>query len=88
MHRIDIARATGAPRVLTPDHDSVLIADVVNEWADRHTQPFTLRLTGAAGGTWSRGCGGPDLELDAVDFCRTLSGRARGDGLLNTQVPF
>jgi len=27
-------------------------------------------------------------ELDAVEFCRTLCGRASGDGLLATEVPF
>lgn len=87
MHRADIVRATGAPHMLTADHDGVLVADVVNEWAGRHGAPFTLRLTGPAGGTWSRG-GGPDLELDAVDFCRALSGRGPATGLLHTQVPF
>jgi uncharacterized protein (TIGR03083 family) len=88
MHRIDIVRATGAPHVLSADHDGVLVADVVNEWAERHGQPFTLRLTGPAGGSWSRGSGGPDLEMDAIDFCRSLSGRGPTDGLLGTQVPF
>ncbi len=27
-------------------------------------------------------------ELDAVEFCRVLAGRAEGDGLLSTIVPF
>jgi uncharacterized protein (TIGR03083 family) len=88
MHRIDIARATGAPLVLTAEHDGVLVADVVAEWAARHGRPFTLRLTGPAGGSWSHGSGGPELELDAVEFCRILSGRAPADGLLSTEVPF
>jgi uncharacterized protein (TIGR03083 family) len=88
MHRIDIARATGADLVHTADHDGVLVADVVAEWAERHGAPFTLRLTGPAGGTWSRGTGGPALELDAAEFCRTVSGREAGEGLLGTQVPF
>ena len=51
MHRIDTARATGAELVLTPEHDGVIVADVVAEWARRHQQPFTLELTGAAGGS-------------------------------------
>ena len=50
MHRVDIARATGREMVLTPEHDGRIIADVVAEWARRHGQPFTLTLTGPAGG--------------------------------------
>jgi uncharacterized protein (TIGR03083 family) len=88
MHRADIARATGTDLVLTADHDGVLIADVVAEWAARHGQPYTLHLTGTAGGTWSRGAGGPLIETGAVEFCRVLSGRGHADGLLAVQVPF
>jgi uncharacterized protein (TIGR03083 family) len=88
MHRVDIARATGAELVLTADHDGVLVADVVAEWAQRHGQPYTLQLTGPAGGRWSSGRGGPELELDAVEFCRLLSGRGHATGLLATEVPF
>jgi uncharacterized protein (TIGR03083 family) len=84
MHRSDLALATGAPMVLTPEHDGVLVDDVVREWAARHGRPFTLRLTGPAGGTW--GEGGPVLEFDAVEFCRALSGR--GTAPLDTEVPF
>ncbi|MDQ1719027.1 MAG: hypothetical protein QOE89_2980, partial [Pseudonocardiales bacterium] len=76
MHRIDITRATGAAHLLTAEHDGVLIADIVIEWAERHGQPFSLNLTGPAGGRWTVGTGGPQLELDVVDFCRALSGRA------------
>jgi hypothetical protein len=74
--------------VLTPEHDGAIVADVVAEWGRRHGQPYTLHLTGPAGGRWSNGSGGPELELDAVDFCRILSGRAHGEGLLETEVPF
>ena len=88
MHRVDVSRATGRALVLTPEHDGVLVADVVEEWAQRHGQPYRLTLTGPAGGSWSRGSGGPAVELDAVEFCRTLSGRQAGEGLLATQVPF
>ncbi|MFI6101375.1 maleylpyruvate isomerase family mycothiol-dependent enzyme [Lentzea sp. NPDC051213] len=84
MHRVDITRATGVPMVLTADHDGVLVDDVVREWAERHGQPFTLHLTGPAGGTW--GSGGPALAFDAVEFCRALSGR--GTAALETDVPF
>ncbi|WP_181780636.1 hypothetical protein [Pseudonocardia pini] len=44
-------------------------------------------LTGPAGGRWEFGTG-PLLELAAVDFCRTVSLRERGTGLLATEVPF
>ena len=89
MHRIDIARATGREMTLTADHDGRLIADVVAEWARRHGQPFTLALTGPAGATYTSGPNpGERLELDAVEFCRILSGRVPGRGLLAQQVPF
>ena len=88
MHRSDIALATGRPMALTPDHDGVLVSNVAKEWAGRHGQPCSLTLTGPAGGSWQWGDGGPSYELDAVEFCRILSGRATGEGLLLTQVPF
>jgi uncharacterized protein (TIGR03083 family) len=88
MHRMDIARATGRAPVLSADHDGVIVADVVAEWAGRHGAAYELTLTGPAGGTWSRGRVGEVVEMDAVDFCRVLSGRDPGEGLLATQVPF
>ncbi|RZL83059.1 MAG: maleylpyruvate isomerase family mycothiol-dependent enzyme [Rhodococcus sp. (in: high G+C Gram-positive bacteria)] len=88
MHRVDLCRATGRPLRLSADHDGELIADVVLEWAGRHRQPFRLHLTGPAGGTWSSGADGETLELDAVEFCRILSERKPGTGLLATPVPF
>jgi uncharacterized protein (TIGR03083 family) len=88
MHRIDIARATGRQPRLSAEHDGVLVADVVAEWAGRHGRPYRLRLTGPAGGSWSAGSGGEELAVDAVEFCRLLSGRGEGVGLLGQQVPF
>jgi uncharacterized protein (TIGR03083 family) len=88
MHRTDIAVATGRPMELTADHDGVLVADAVEEWASRHGQPCRLTLTGPAGGTWTFGSGGVELQHDAVDFCRILSGRGSAEGLLATEVPF
>lgn len=89
MHRVDIARATGRELVLTPDHDGRIIADVVAEWARRHGQPFKLTLTGPAGGAFLSGDGaGERIAIDAVEFCRMLSGRAQGRGLLSQAVPF
>lgn len=87
-HRVDIARATGRTLALDPATDGAIVADVVAEWAERHGQPFDLTLTGPAGGTFARGHGGERLELDAVEFCRILSGRAEGDGLLGVRVLF
>jgi uncharacterized protein (TIGR03083 family) len=87
MHRTDLSAATGRPMTLTPDHDGVIVDDVVAEWAERHGRPYQLELTGPAGGSWRRG----DAELvilDAVEFCRIISGRGAGVGLLETQVPF
>jgi hypothetical protein len=88
MHRGDVSRAVGRDPVLTADHDGRIIADVVAEWSRRHDQPFTLTLTGPAGGTFVAGDGGEHIQLDAVEFCRILSGRAEGAGLLSTEVPF
>ena len=88
MHRVDVTRATGRPHELTADHDGRIVADVVGEWARRHGRPFALELTGPAGGTFLRASGGPELTLDAVEFCRILSGRAAGEGLLARRVPF
>jgi hypothetical protein len=88
MHRTDVCRATGREPRLTADHDAVLVADVVAEWAARHGRPYRLRLTGPAGGSWSSGTGGEEIELDAVEFCRVLSGRGEGTGLLTQAVPF
>jgi uncharacterized protein (TIGR03083 family) len=88
MHRIDLARATGRPPALTPEHDGRIVADVVAEWARAHGRPYTLTLTGPAGGTFTRGTGGESIDMDAVEFCRVLSGRAQGSGLLAHAVPF
>jgi uncharacterized protein (TIGR03083 family) len=88
MHRVDVARPAGQAPLLTPDHDGRIVADVVVEWAQRHGQPFTLELTGAAGGTFMRGTAGESICLDAVDFCRILSGRGTGHGLLSHEVGF
>jgi uncharacterized protein (TIGR03083 family) len=99
MHRVDASRATGRELHLTAEHDGHLVADVVAEWARRHGRPFTLRLTGPAGGTFTSSGTSPapvpaepsapeELELDAVELCRTLAGRTEGSGLLTTIVPF
>ena len=88
MHRLDITRATGRELVLTSEHDGRIVADVVGEWARRHGKPVHLVLDGLAGGTFVQGDGGTELQLDAIEFCRTLSGRRDGEGLLAQEVPF
>lgn len=95
MHRLDASRATGREMALTADHDGRVIADVVAEWARRHGRPFTLTLTGEAGGVFTStgtaeaaAAEQAELELDAVDFCRSLAGRAKAEGLLTAIVPF
>lgn len=86
MHRVDISRATGRDMVLTPDHDGRLVADVVADWARQHGRPFQLNLSGPAGGSYRQGSGGEEISMDAVEFCRTISGRANGTGLLAQRV--
>jgi uncharacterized protein (TIGR03083 family) len=86
MHRLDICAATGQQPQVTPEHDGSLVDDVVNEWANRHQQPYRLELTGPAGGVW--GTGGERIALDAFEFCRIVSGRGQATGLLTTAVPF
>ncbi len=88
MHRVDTARATGRPMALTAAHDGLIVADAVAEWATRHGAACSLLLTGPAGGSWTFGTGGPELECDAVQFCRALAGRAPGVARLDTDVPF
>jgi hypothetical protein len=91
MHRVDMSRALNRPLELSTDHDGRIVADVVAEWARRHGKRFVLELSGPAGGTYAHDpdlLGAEHLSLDAVEFCRTLSGRAPATGLLATVVPF
>jgi hypothetical protein len=88
MHRMDISAATGREPVLTAGHDGRLVDDVVREWAAAHAAPYSLELTGVAGGRWETEGAGERLVLDAVEFCRSVSGRVPGKGLLAQPVPF
>jgi uncharacterized protein (TIGR03083 family) len=87
MHRLDISHATGIPVQATAEHEGVIVDDVVREWAVRHGRPYTLHLTGPAGGTWQQG-DGEQISMDGLEFCRSVSGRAPATGLLCEQVPF
>ena len=93
MHRVDASRATQRPMELSADHDGRIVSDIVAEWARRHGEAFTLELTGPAGGEFTGGAttgsnATERIQMDAVDFCRTLAGRESGSGLLQTVVPF
>ena len=86
-HRIDIHAVIGRPMELTPAHDGRLVADIVEEWGELHREPFDLHLTGTAGGTFRQGVGGEHVEMDALDFIRTLSGRLPGAGVMRHPLP-
>jgi uncharacterized protein (TIGR03083 family) len=86
-HRIDLDAAVDRPMELTADHDGRLVADYVAEWAGIHGQPFELVLTGPAGGTFIQGAGGGRVEIDALEFVRTLSGRRPATGILANALP-
>jgi uncharacterized protein (TIGR03083 family) len=87
MHRIDLAGATGRKLDLDGGHDARIVADIVAEWATRHGEPCTLDLSGPAGGRYVAGTGGERLAMDAVEFCRILSGRGDGGGVLRHKLP-
>jgi uncharacterized protein (TIGR03083 family) len=87
MHRVDIARATDRPLVLTPEHDGRIVADIVGEWARVYGHDFTLQLDGPAGGSYFAGAGSEPLRIDAIEFARVLSGRGSGTGLLAYSFP-
>src|SRR5262249_29727160 len=76
MHRIDICRAIGREPVLSVGHDGRILADVVADWASRHGRPFTLTLTGPAGG-WGPV---PSLGAGGVGVARAARGRGRASG--------
>ena len=86
-HRIDAHAAIDRPMQLTADHDGRLVADIVAEWAGIHGQPFELVLDGPAGGKFTQGVAGERVEIDALDFIRTLSGRLPGVGVLSNPLP-
>lgn len=88
LHQIDLADSLGTePRL--DDHDRTIVGDVAVEWARRHGQAVELELTGPAGGFLATGTGGPELVVDAVEFCRVVSGRSsHPHPLLAQAVPF
>jgi uncharacterized protein (TIGR03083 family) len=87
MHRIDVATATGRQFDADAEHDGRILADIVAEWAETHGEPFSLELTGPAGGSYTSGTGGEQVTVDAVQFARLLAGRGTGTGLLAHPLP-
>jgi len=87
MHRIDLAEATGKPFNADADHDGRIVADMVAEWATTHGVPFDLELTGPAGGHYAQATSGEHVNIDAIEFARTLAERAHGDGVLSHPLP-
>ena len=88
IHRADITRATGREMVLTPEHDGRIVEDCVLDWATKHGRPFSLVLSGPAGGRFEGGTAEPHIETDAIEFVRALSGRGGSDEILGTRVVF
>jgi uncharacterized protein (TIGR03083 family) len=87
MHRIDLTHAAGTPFDADAEHDGRIVADLVAEWAGTHGEPFSLTLTGPAGGSYAAGEGGEHVDIDAIEFCRVLAGRVPGDGVLRHPLP-
>ena len=86
-HRVDICQATGRPMDLTRDHDGLLVADIVAEWAEVHRVSFDLVLDGPAGGSFRQGTDGEHVEIDAIDYVRTLAGHRPAQGVLSRPLP-
>jgi uncharacterized protein (TIGR03083 family) len=87
MHRMDVARAAGIEPDLSAEHDGRIVEDIVAEWSRRHGQPYSLTLTGPAGGAFHAAGGGTPQVVDAIEFARVLSGRAEGSGVLRHKLP-
>lgn len=88
LHRVDLADSVGGPIELD-ENDRAIVGDVAVEWAQRHGQDVDLGLTGPAGGRLVIGSGGPRIEVDAIEFCRVVSGRSTHlHPLMAQPVPF
>ncbi|MCW2528083.1 MAG: maleylpyruvate isomerase family mycothiol-dependent enzyme [Pseudonocardiales bacterium] len=90
MQTVDIARAVQRAPDVTQPVNRRIVGDVVAEWTRRHGQPVDLILTGPAGGHYRSADAnrGTPSEHDAIDFCRALSGRETGEGLMASRVIF
>ena len=86
-HRMDIAAATERPMDLDAEHDGRIVADVIAEWASYFDEPFTLELTGPAGGSFTSGSGGKSIQIDTLGFMTILAERSEGTGVLRHTLP-
>lgn len=89
LHRIDIVRATGRDSTFA-EHDRRIVEDVLAEWAAAlGNRGFSLTITAPYSARYTAGSGVPELELDAIELCRILSGRAvHPSPLFETRVLF
>jgi uncharacterized protein (TIGR03083 family) len=88
MHTLDIAEAVGADLPMTAAVNARNCQNVVIDSVRRQRPPVELVLAGPAGGHYRSGPHAESIELDAIEFCRILSGRVPGDGLLSVKVLF
>ena len=88
MHRIDICRATGLRLEATAEHEGHIVDGRGPRVGRPPRRPYLLELTGPAGGRWEKEGSGEQINMDALEFCRAVGGRATYDGLLSVQVPF
>jgi len=88
LHTVDIEQATGVAADRSGDLDRIVVHDAVAEWLQQHEQPVRMELTGPGGGTFVQGADGPGVEVDAIAWARTVSGRVSGQGLLAVPVLF
>lgn len=65
------------------------MADIVAEWTRLHGLSFELELTGPAGGGFTSGAGGEQLQIDAIELVWVLAGRGSepATGLLAHELP-
>jgi hypothetical protein len=80
MHRVDLARATGRPFVVS-DHDREIVAQVVRDLARGWSAgPVALELTGPTGGCWLLGSGDPVAvaRAEADAYLRPIRPRRPG----------
>ena len=77
---IVVANAPEANSIAAAEHTMALMLALCRNIPQAHAS--------LAGGAWDRGDSGPQIDLDAVEFCRQISGRGTPAGLTSTQVPF
>ena len=86
-HRIDIHAPSAVPWHWTPPTTDAWSPTSSPSGRRSTEKPFELLLTGTAGGTFSQGNGGEQVEMDALDFIRTLAGRLSGTGVMQHPLP-